>query len=354
MKHRLLSSLAVTVVATGTSLAVAHSAEASETTARAWAADSVPVGSPSQVSVPQPGLQLADAASQGTAQTARATASQPRGIARLYRHYQNDRVAATLFVRDLPILTFIGDASGTDPSKTAASEPWHPSFLDDLAAIQAGEVEGVSDAEDDPVQRAAAIAQRLNQLDLSHLDATAITAAWDAAQEAYVLKLADETLAVIDRQTQLADSTNSWEQDVLQATNRLRRLLGSAQPLRLRDLELRPAAQRHRVVPQVAVGPVQARQSGVASWYGPGFHGRRSASGERFNQNALTAAHRTLPFGTQVRVTNLRNGHSVVVRINDRGPFTRGRVIDLSRAAAGALGMLGSGVAPVQLEVLGR
>ncbi|MBW4482702.1 MAG: septal ring lytic transglycosylase RlpA family protein [Tildeniella torsiva UHER 1998/13D] len=90
----------------------------------------------------------------------------------------------------------------------------------------------------------------------------------------------------------------------------------------------------------------------MASWYGPGFHGRRSASGEVFNQNDLTAAHRTLPFGTRVRVTNLSTGQSVVVRINDRGPFGHGRVIDLSAAAAGNIGIRASGVGRVQLEVL--
>lgn len=93
--------------------------------------------------------------------------------------------------------------------------------------------------------------------------------------------------------------------------------------------------------------------SGRASWYGPGFHGRRTANGERYNQNALTAAHRHLRFGTKVRVTNLRNGRSVVVRINDRGPYAKGRVIDLSAAAAQTIGMIEMGVAPVSIEVLG-
>jgi len=96
------------------------------------------------------------------------------------------------------------------------------------------------------------------------------------------------------------------------------------------------------------------RKQGMASWYGPGFHGRRTASGETFNSSGLTAAHRYLPFGTRVRVTNLRNGRSVVVRINDRGPFSGGRVIDLSRGAAAIIGVFQSGVAPVVLEVLGR
>lgn len=82
-------------------------------------------------------------------------------------------------------------------------------------------------------------------------------------------------------------------------------------------------------------------QAGMASWYGPGFHGRRTANGERFNTHALTAAHRTLPFGSRVRVTNKTNGRSIVVRINDRGPFVGGRVIDLSNASARAIGVAG-------------
>lgn len=92
--------------------------------------------------------------------------------------------------------------------------------------------------------------------------------------------------------------------------------------------------------------------SGPASWYGGKFHGRRTANGERFDMNEMTAAHRSLPFGTRVRVTNERNGRSVVVRINDRGPFVGNRIIDLSRGAAAAVGMVRTGVAPVRVEVL--
>lgn len=88
---------------------------------------------------------------------------------------------------------------------------------------------------------------------------------------------------------------------------------------------------------------------GMASWYG---EGQMTASGERFNPRQLTAAHRTLPFGTRVRVTNQRNGKSVVVRINDRGPYGRGRIIDVSKAAAKQLGMIDAGVVPVTIEVL--
>lgn len=90
--------------------------------------------------------------------------------------------------------------------------------------------------------------------------------------------------------------------------------------------------------------------SGLASWYGPGFQGHRTANGERFNSNGLTAAHRSFPLGCRVLVTNRANGRSVVVRINDRGPFGTGAVIDLSHASARAIGMLGS--APVSLSRL--
>jgi rare lipoprotein A len=100
--------------------------------------------------------------------------------------------------------------------------------------------------------------------------------------------------------------------------------------------------------------PVTTAAEGMASYYGKGFHGRRTASGQRFNQHALTAAHRSLRFGTRVRVTNLRNRKSVVVTINDRGPYAKGRIVDLSRAAAQHLGMIKSGVARVRLKVVGH
>ena len=93
-----------------------------------------------------------------------------------------------------------------------------------------------------------------------------------------------------------------------------------------------------------------APQTGMASWYGD----RHTASGERFHAGALTAAHRRLPFGTFVRVTNLRNNRSTIVRINDRGPYAKGRIIDLSKRAAVDLAMIDSGTARVRLEVLSR
>ena len=95
-------------------------------------------------------------------------------------------------------------------------------------------------------------------------------------------------------------------------------------------------------------------QRGLVSMYGRKFSGRNTASGEPFDPTALTMAHRTLPFGTRVRVTHAGNGRSVIVRINDRGPYVKGRIIDLSRAAASAIGMTGQGIARVSMEVLGR
>lgn len=98
---------------------------------------------------------------------------------------------------------------------------------------------------------------------------------------------------------------------------------------------------------------IGATQEGIASWYGPRFHGKRTASGEVFDQFDLTAAHPSLPLGTRVLVTNLKTGQAAEVRINDRGPFVDGRVIDLSYAAGRVVGVVGPGTAPVRLVVLG-
>jgi rare lipoprotein A len=92
--------------------------------------------------------------------------------------------------------------------------------------------------------------------------------------------------------------------------------------------------------------------AGQASYYGNEFHGRKTANGERFDQGQLTAAHRTLPFGTRVKVTNTQNGKTVVVRVNDRGPFVKGRIIDLSSSAFKSIASLNAGVVPVRIQVL--
>lgn len=98
--------------------------------------------------------------------------------------------------------------------------------------------------------------------------------------------------------------------------------------------------------------PRGAHEAGLASWYGKAFHGRRSANGSKFNMNSLTAAHPDLAFGTMVKVVNEKNGRSVVVKITDRGPFSGGRIIDLSKEAARRLGFISAGVAPVVLYLV--
>ena len=117
-----------------------------------------------------------------------------------------------------------------------------------------------------------------------------------------------------------------------------------------------PGPSAPAVIPKsrIPAAPAAAGYSeeGNASWYGNPFHGRRSSNGEVYDMNKMTAAHRTLPFDTMVRVTNLNNGKSTVVRITDRGPFVGNRIIDLSRAAAAEIGSIGPGIVPVRIEVL--
>ncbi len=118
------------------------------------------------------------------------------------------------------------------------------------------------------------------------------------------------------------------------------------------DRQYEAPRSRKRGVRTASLGTTSdVASNGVASFY---WQPQRVASGGWFNPNAMTAAHKTLPFGTRVRVTHARNGRSVVVKINDRGPYIRGRTIDLSRAAASVIGMLGEGVARIRMEVLGR
>lgn len=121
------------------------------------------------------------------------------------------------------------------------------------------------------------------------------------------------------------------------------------------DTPIEPALPDH-AVDITTIEPAEPEATslgrGVASYYGRRFHGRPTANGERFDMHEFTAAHRTLPFGSRVRVTNPRNGQSVIVRINDRGPFVGGRTIDLSRAAAEDLGIIRAGHGTVELELL--
>lgn len=300
----------------------------------------------------------------------------------IHTHTVAGRQAATLYIRNIPVLTFvsleplattetkvgvIGNVDRTQSNRSIVSSPTK------VATIGAS-------AKNDPIQRATVVAARVNQLIWDKVDASKITVNWFAGGESkaatlaeknnrteqgspsdrYMIKVNGEELVEINKNTRLADTTNDLARDALVAANRMRRLMGKASPLtEIADLPVRsplsiPLVPMPKLPKQISIGAVRVAFKGVASWYGYDGSGNRTATGERFNPEGLTAAHRSLPFGTRVRVTNTRNGRSVVVRINDRGPFIRGRIIDLSAGAARFLGMMGSGVAPVRVEVLGR
>ncbi|MEO0455051.1 MAG: septal ring lytic transglycosylase RlpA family protein [Cyanobacteria bacterium P01_A01_bin.114] len=261
-------------------------------------------------------------------------APESSGLSLVNAHVLDGRQAATLYISNIPILTFVGAEVG---SLEAGSED------KSAAGVSAAAAQPI---EAEPVVRATSVGSQLNQLYENGLDAQAIGARWDTEQETYVITVAGEDLITLGEQVMLPDTTQNPAEDALQVANRLRRLLGGAAPIT--EIEGRPQP----VAPPVQTVAVASSTIGLASWYGPGFHGRRSASGERFNQNALTAAHRTLPFGTRVRVTNVNNGRQVVVRINDRGPYSGGRVIDLSAGAAQQIGLVNAGVGQVRIEVL--
>ena len=128
--------------------------------------------------------------------------------------------------------------------------------------------------------------------------------------------------------------------------------VNGTEPIDVLDLVVAPSTAE-LPIPKLKVVPEVVKViTGEASWYGPGFYGNRTANGEVYKPGTMTAAHRTLPFGTKVRVTNLWNGRTAVIRINDRGPFIDHRVIDLGHGAASDLGLIASGIAQVKLEVL--
>lgn len=143
-----------------------------------------------------------------------------------------------------------------------------------------------------------------------------------------------------------ADSSASLELAIRNADPSPESATSSDEPL------LKPVAPALPIATPPQQPRIKSVSQGQASWYGPGFFGNRTASGEVLRPGTLTAAHRSLPFGTQVRVTNIGNGRSAIVRINDRGPFHGHRVIDLAHGAANQLGLISSGTANVKLEVL--
>lgn len=110
--------------------------------------------------------------------------------------------------------------------------------------------------------------------------------------------------------------------------------------------------ENEKMVDEIMERTATKISTGVVSWYGDKFHGRKTASGERYDKHELTAAHKSLPFGTKVKVTNIRNGKSVVVEINDRGPYAKSRVLDLSQAAFSEIGHTNTGVMQVEYEII--
>jgi rare lipoprotein A len=293
-------------------------------------------------------------------------------ITELYEHQISGRDAVTLYVRNIPIATFVtpqdSEASSRNPTTAATALVGQVEVSDrpracadvvrSEAPASASAATSCATSESSARMRAIAAAERINQFYRAGQDATNIRLEWNAADTNYQIKADDAELLIVDASVTGAESSPTLSDEALQVTNRLRRQIGNAPPLtyegprRTRTVAFGGGA----AVETAAVSNVAVRSTaeGYASWYGPGFHGRRTASGEVFNQNAMTAAHRTLPFGTRVRVVNLNNGQSTVVRITDRGPFIHNRIVDLSAGAARAVGLYSAGVGRVRIEILGQ
>jgi len=272
-------------------------------------------------------------------------------IAKIFTYKIGDKPAATVYVRNLPVLTFIGSNKINQKVKNLSSElssklPSNRSKSTLYSSV---------DPSVDPIERATATAALFNQLSRDGFDANNIIAV--RKSNAYVIKLGSQMELKLDSSLIIPNSSKNKANSALEATNLLRRLIGNAQPLaKVEGIKVEGIKVSRVIKPSYRqpIALVSQVITGMASWYGPGFHGGTTANGERFNQYKYTAAHPNLPFGTPVRVTNMYNGRSVVVRINDRGPYSGGRVIDLSKRAAQTIGLISSGVARVRLEVIRR
>lgn len=162
-----------------------------------------------------------------------------------------------------------------------------------------------------------------------------------------ILAIALLTIAVLPSRAGMCNrETSSYEETTIEQYNKLKK------KKKKKKKEKETVTQQKKVPNKTTTKTKGKVEKGEASYYADKFHGRPTASGEKYNKKAFTAAHKTLPFGTKVRVTNLKNNKSVDVIINDRGPFKAGRIIDLSRAAAEKIGLINDGVAKVTVEVL--
>lgn len=270
-----------------------------------------------------------------------ATATNSRPIATTLIHDLNGREVVTLYLRGIPAMTFLGSQASPPIGVQVASGA-------NLGISRSG-------ASTTAVVQANQLAERLNALHTRGVDAQTIRLAWNPSLNSYRIFAGQDprqdALVTVNNSVIFPQGGKNLSKDALQITNLIRRQLGKAPALTTAE------GRNYQPPTRVATsnfnsGAVRSLFTGMASWYGPGFHGARTASGERFDQFAMTAAHKTLPFGTLVRVTNLNNGRSVLVRINDRGPFTPGRTIDLSRGAAEVIGLVSSGVGSVRIEVM--
>jgi rare lipoprotein A len=360
MNHKLISGLTATLLLTAPLAVFRSNAETAPPVAPGAKAHQKPASVAPKPE--EPPSHIGEAVKVGEQQPQTQPSPQAETIAKIHAHALSGRKAATLYIHKIPVLTFVGQpltassavklgetlANRAKPSdKIKSGNAWVAPLAGETSEAPANPA---SDHPTDPIAKANAIAAKLNQLYRNGIDANSITVKWQAAdaskqsREQYVIEANQVALVSVDVDTLLPDTTHNPEQDALQVTNRLRRLLGGAAPIRTVKNKPNPVTQF------VAAGI--SALTGWASWYGPGFNGNLTANGEVYNQNGLTAAHRTLPFGTYVQVTNLNNGRAVVVRITDRGPYVGDRVIDLSAGAAQVIGLVNSGVAPVRLDIM--
>ena len=286
-------------------------------------------------------------------------------VAKVQTHESAGQQIATLYVRNIPVITFtMPQYTGADDTKigtvkaesnTSQKTKSVSSDAQDASNSVARSF-GASEPQD-PTARASTIAAKINQLYRDGIDANQIAVSWKEVKDAqgqksgqYLISANRSELVTINPTTLSAGNNRNLDQDALQVTNRLRRLLGDAIPVT--QIQGMPKVMATVLSPDSS--SVFSTVKGWASWYGPGFDGNHTASGEVFNQEALTAAHPSLPMGTRLRVTNLDTGRAVVVRVNDRGPYAGDRILDLSAGAARVIGLMDSGVAPIQLDVLSR
>lgn len=253
-----------------------------------------------------------------------------------------------------------GVASQAALSDAVARVESLPSFKLSLVYLGDTPLLSVSSGQEKSLSRASAITAQVNQLHWDKVPAESIKAVYDGRHYAVVGGQA-QTIVTVDESIRLSRSVEfSLQETALQIANRLRRFLGDAPALKtvalvaVGEWTAGPIADSEANDDQFAeIGKAVAGAfQGVASWYGNRFLGRTTSSGQVYRSSDMIAAHRALPFGTQLRVTNLNNGRQVTVKVQDRGPFIRGRILDLSQRAAQVLGMMGTGVARVKVEVL--